>query len=209
VQIHYMHLYRGVVDQNGEKDTRGPCGCHLGPRMCQYIQDKGHHQKQDWNRVAQQCKEDADEKFNDFLSDFLQETKGFTAFVGSPSAPSAMSNPGGSASSGQGAMRPASCAASSSGPLLGAVAERGNESAPELKSACQIMLQRLEQPKVTAAEPPAAEAARVPQEGQESEPSSVGTKLVSIFAITRQNDHFTRALQSHPVVRLMKDQGMS
>ena len=40
VEIIFVHLYMGVTSWEGT-DTRGPCGCHVDPWLCQYIPRHG------------------------------------------------------------------------------------------------------------------------------------------------------------------------
>ena len=41
VEITFVHLYMGVADYStGEIDNRGPCGCHIDPWYCQYLDSR-------------------------------------------------------------------------------------------------------------------------------------------------------------------------
>ena len=60
VTIDYRALYRGVPENDLRADFRGPCGCHLGPHMCQYVVESKAHFRELFKNVSAECEREAD-----------------------------------------------------------------------------------------------------------------------------------------------------
>ncbi len=80
VMIHYETLYKGVPhsfrsDGTCEFDTRGPCGCHLTPQLCQFVEDQ---YKANFVRACRRCKTEADERFALLEQPFSDRNQNFT-----------------------------------------------------------------------------------------------------------------------------------
>jgi hypothetical protein len=86
VQIVHWNLYSGVVPKFGHKagqvDRRGPCGCHLHPGLCQFVQKMGVVQKRRWIDVNDRADREADEHFSLLLLPFRARLRGGSPFSG-------------------------------------------------------------------------------------------------------------------------------
>ena len=65
VRIIHDTLWRGATNRVGKVDTRGPCGCHLNPRLCQYAPQHNPRAMKEWCDAMKDAKKEAEEKYQE------------------------------------------------------------------------------------------------------------------------------------------------
>ena len=86
VRIVHWNLWSGVIHKHGYKtgqvDLRGPCGCHLGPGLCQFAQKMGFVEQRKWIEVNNRADREANDRFSLLLVPFRARVRGGSPFSG-------------------------------------------------------------------------------------------------------------------------------
>jgi hypothetical protein len=78
-QVHYLHLWRGIVPVKGKhvgkQDERGRCGCHLGAYMCQHVSWRTASFLSEWCRDEVDADKESDATVERLLKPLREELK--------------------------------------------------------------------------------------------------------------------------------------